>query len=84
MRIRNPRKDLTNYENDHCIALRSEKACVWVIKCKYCNKNLVKFKTMQNQDNVKHLNHIIGLVLNEKIISCVNSMVYLLNNLQNY
>ena len=38
MRFRKPRKDLTNYENDHCVALRSEKACVWIVKCKHCGE----------------------------------------------
>jgi hypothetical protein len=52
MRIRNPRKDLTNYENDHCIALRSEKACVWVIKCKYCNEEHEQ-KSREIQNNAK-------------------------------
>lgn len=38
MRQRKPRKDLTGFENDHCIALRSERACTWIVKCKYCGQ----------------------------------------------
>jgi len=38
IRQRKPRKDLTDFENDHCVALRSERPCYWVVKCKYCNE----------------------------------------------
>jgi len=37
-RQRKPRIDLTGYENDHSIALRTENPSKWIIQCKSCGK----------------------------------------------
>ena len=52
MRQRKPRNDLTGFENDHCIALRSEKPCVWIVKCKHCGKEHEQV-SRQIQNNAK-------------------------------
>lgn len=52
IRKRKPRKDLTGFENEHCVALRSERACIWIVKCKYCGQEH-KQTSREVQNNAK-------------------------------
>ena len=57
-RQRKPRVNLTGYENDHSIALRTENPNKWIIQCKFCGK-----EHEQSSRNIQN---------NQKSMSCEN------------